>query len=424
MVMAARCGRARPRALDPAAILLAALAMAAPTAAGTAEAQLPSKVQAPISPANSVEIVVVGTAADLQRIRTLVQPRQPGGWVPTWTRVGSFDPFEMLQTKGPRPSGVALRCWVDISERKRARLYFAARSGQQFLVRDVEISGTFDELDRESLSQVLELSVTALLENERAGLTRAQTEALLSSRQPEGARASNVTPHASVVAPPLSTSTPARPGAPPLQPLPPPPVSVAANAEPRATLQRQASAPQAPWRSTLGIWYGAQLQGGGLPMAHGPGVSLTHGKTQGRVVIGGWASGQYQVPEQQAGVAVGIRLQTIALRAGPELLWTNPGYRLCGRLGIGSDLVRVEPQLGSADQSVTLNPPQWTQSLVFRAVAGVQRAVGAHILLGLLASVDLQPTAVHFDLRASGTVAEVFSPWHVRPGLALELALH
>src|SRR6185436_16886777 len=115
------------------------------------------------------------------------EPRPLGGAPVRRRRADRFDPEEMLRplaaaaTTGGGPSAVppgsgapatgsgssvaataaAVRCWVDLSGARRALLYFSGRAGDRFLIRDVELSGRFDELDRQSLAQVLELSIAA-----------------------------------------------------------------------------------------------------------------------------------------------------------------------------------------------------------------------------------------------------------------------
>ena len=76
-----------------------------------------------------------------------------------------------------------MRCWVDMSSPGRTRLFFAAGSGERFLVRDVAVSPHFDDMDQQALAEVIDRSVTALLDDEQAGLDRAQTQALLESRR-------------------------------------------------------------------------------------------------------------------------------------------------------------------------------------------------------------------------------------------------
>jgi hypothetical protein len=38
-------------------------------------------------------------------------------------------------------------------------------------------------------------------------------------------------------------------------------------------------------------------------------------------------------------------------------------------------------------------------------------------------SVDVLPTAVHYDVSVAGQTSTAFSPWRARPGLALELGV-
>ena len=160
-------------------------------------------------PAPAVDVTVVGTADDLERIRALV-PRLMGGGA-RWSRVDKLDPADVLRDRRDGDTA-AVRAWVDVTVATRVRLYFATRSGDRvgergvpprepfagggtlpgshfdrFLVRDVELSGRFDEVDRAALAEVLESSIGALVANERAGLTRAEAEAVLARRAPPAA---------------------------------------------------------------------------------------------------------------------------------------------------------------------------------------------------------------------------------------------
>jgi hypothetical protein len=354
----------------------------------------------------TVEITVVGAPGDLQRVRGVVDSRSLAGPGTRWARLPRFDPMEIL--RGERdPSAATLRCWIDVVDPRRARLYFAARSGEHFLVRDVEMSGTFDEVDREALSQVIELSVAALLENERDGLTRTQTEALLASRE---------------------TARPP-PAAPPQPPEAPPPSSGPPRDEPAAPPPPLGVGP------TAGVFYRGQALGPDLPVVHGPGVAFAWGGLGPRALLGGWASGQYQLPAEQIGPAIGLRFETFTARAGAQVYLSfedkNGGGSARGarpsgivaRLGAGADMVRVTPRPGhsSAGAAAVLTPPRWSQSLVFGAMAAVTWQVGRRASLGVVASLDVLPTAVHYDLQVEGQTSAVFSPWRLRPGVGVEL---
>jgi hypothetical protein len=206
----------------------------------------------------SIDLTVVGGADDLERVRVLLDRRLSSAGPTAWSRADRFDPADVL---GP-PSDGAVRCWIDLRDRRRARLYFAAGSGQRFLVRDVELSGNFDELDRAALAEVIELSIEALFENERAGLSRGEAEALLARR----------------AAPPAAAPAPA----------------------PRRSPLKDAPAPIGlqHTRVELGVFYAAQAQAAGLPVAHGPGLSvalsteLERDLEERRRFVAGWLTGQ------------------------------------------------------------------------------------------------------------------------------------
>jgi hypothetical protein len=334
--------------------------------------------------AEPVEIAVIGTPLDLQRVRELLDPRRLGGAPPRWTRADRFDPREVLR------AGTTLRCWVDLSDPRRSRLTFASRSGERFLVRDVGLSGRFDELDRQSLAQVLELSIAALLEDERAGLSRAEAQALL-------------LPPVSVAEAPPSSSRPRSPS--PLDP---------------------------------GVFYAAKVLGGELPVAHGPGVALDWllgGDSRGLLA---WLEGQLQLPVHARGDIIGLGLVTVAVRAGPGARWSvgtdtdtdadadRPMIRLrqiIARLGLGLDFVRLSPESGTAPASPRLAPDRWSQSLVVSGALGLGFRLGRRLRFEARLFADFLPTAVHYDVQTDGRVSPVFSPSRFRPGLALAMTL-
>ena len=239
----------RPRVI--AGVWTVALSWAA-VAAAPARAQDPAPV---------VDVTVVGTADDLERVRALVPRLSAGG--ARWQRVDKLDPADVLRDRRDGETA-AVRAWVDVTSATRARLTFAVRTGDRFLVRDVDLSGRFDEVDRAALAEVLESSIGALIANERAGLTRAEAEAVLARREPP--------------APPPVVTTPPPPPAPPLAPPPPP-------------------------RWAIGFFYAAQALGDEAALDHGPGIALAvaatekfanvHDAGRGPVVF---ASAQYRLP--------------------------------------------------------------------------------------------------------------------------------
>ena len=288
--------------------LVAALALAPAARARAAAAEA-----APPLATDAVDVTVAGTPDDLEHVRGLAVARALGGRV-RWLHVERVDPASVLAV-GAAAGDAAVRVWVDMTDARHARLYFATRS-ERFLVRDVELSGRFDEVDRAALAEVLELSVGALMENERAGMTRDEAQALLARRTP-----------------PL----PAAPPPEPTPPLPPPPPL------------------EIPSRWAAGAFYGAQAPDGDAPIAHGPGLLLTlahdpRGQQRGQGLLF-WASGQWNTLDAASAAParrIGVGLDTIAARAGIEL-GSDTGLGL--RVGAGADFVHIAPR-GPAPGSV------------------------------------------------------------------------
>lgn len=350
----------------------------------------------------TVEITVVGGPTDLQRIRSVIEPRAFGGSAPRWSRVARFDPMEILQAVHDSPS-IVVHAWVDTSDSARARLYFAARSGERFLVRDVELTRGFDEVERESLSNVLDLSITALLENERAGLTRAEAQEVLAARKQAAQSTERDVP-----AVPTPEPGPAR------APLPP-----------AAIVSRPAAGSSRGFRVELRAFYGAIAPGGGLPIAHGPGLEVAlAGRADDRPSMGAWLSGQYLWPARYSGASVGADLESIAARAGLEVILPVSAARVSARLGVGADAVHVSPRPGTADPSAMLTPPRWSEALAFTGAIGIRWTLGSRLLLGAAVFADVLPTVVDYDQAVGGVSSAVISPRRVRPGLMVELGIH
>jgi hypothetical protein len=350
-------------------------------------------------PAPAVDVTVVGTAGDLERVRALVPRLSAGG--ARWLRLDRLDPADVLRDRRDGEVAAAVRAWIDVTSATRARLYFAIRAGNRpgsspgpaidrFLVRDVDLSGRFDEVDRAALAEVLESSIGALVANERAGLTRAEAEAVLARREAPA-------PLPALTAPP----------APPPQtpPAPPPP------------------------RWAIGFFYAAQALGDEAAIDHGPGIALAvaatgkfadvHDAGRGPVVF---ASAQYRLPVHERSPGIGVALYTVAARAGVEcgpLLWS----RLRVHLGAGADFVHVSPE--SSNSVAVLTPTHWSTSFVATAAfrANVLRQARRFWLSAMLFA-DVLPTAVRYDAAIDGAATRVFSPWRVRPGLNLELTFY
>jgi len=372
--------RRPPPARGAAVLLLLTIARAASAAAEPAV--IDPAPEAP--PAATTEISVVGTEANLVWVRALIRPGAADGRPLRWNRIDHFDPRDVLRSNG---EANGIRCWIDLTDARRARIYFAARSGERFLIRDLDLSGAFDELDRATLAEVLDLSLLALHEDDRAGLSRAETENLLARR---------TAPTARTVVPPPGTPAVAPSPAPVLVPSPGP---------------------------RVGAFYAGQGFSPELPIVQGPGLILSWAFWSGqrsRRLLAAWLSVQYQLPAEDQDAEVGLRLQTVAPRAGIQV---RLSWGLDARLGLGADLSHLTPLAGTAGATATLTAPRWSTSLLMTAAVGATVPVTRRIEIEALVFADFLPAAVDYDLAVGGQTTTVVSSFRLRPGIALEFTV-
>jgi hypothetical protein len=380
---------------------LAAAAIAAALRLGIAAVLPAAAVSPPVAEnantgTGAIEIAVVGTEADLARVRALLRPKPGAGGSIRWRRLESFRAPQILDAAPDAGARAATRCWIDLGNPRRAHLYFVGRSGARFLIRDVDLSGRFDELDLTSLAEVIDLSLAAVLENDRAGISRAEAERLLAPATPRPAIAA---------APPAVVTAPADAEAAPL------------------------------WRHGLraGIFYAAETFAAALPVVSGPGVVISGpgaAGAGGRWQIGAWVSGQYQIPGDARGHLASVQLETLATRAGASGLWAlgtrhSSRWAIEVRAGAGADTIHLTPQAGARSSAAALTPARWSTSLALTAAAGVTAAIGDRdrVRVGARLYADVLPIATHYDVAVDGQSTTVVAPDRVRPGLIVDLTV-
>jgi hypothetical protein len=335
------------------------------------------------APSVQVHVTVVGKANDFRWARSLVGSKSLGAATTQWNSVEHFDPRDLLSTASPGGQHTIL-CWLDLSSPKHAYLYFAAPSGERFLLREVRLSGRLDDVDRESLAEVLELSVAALLENDRTGLTRKETELLLTKANgtQEGA-------------------------------------------------QRPEQATPAPAATSLvvGLSYSTRLLSTTMGLVHGPGLCLMldHDFAVYRIAV--FAGGQYQLPAGESSADVGMRIQSLNARAGLEFAWAHRqanGARFWQafnlRFGAGLDVDYLEPRPGGdSTTGVELTSSRWSRNWILSGGVARAFALSSSAAAEIRFFADVLPVAVHYDLKAANETRARFSPWRARPGLALQV---
>ncbi|WP_437816451.1 hypothetical protein [Sorangium sp. So ce1078] len=337
---------------------------------------------APVSDAPVVEIVLTGAADNLGAIRTALESEALSAFTVRFRTAPRFDPAALFATRAS--SGVALSCWIDVSDPRRAALYFTDPVADRFLVRSIELSGGFDELDRESVAQVVELSLRSLRVDARASLDREQARALI-----------------------------LRQTAPPEAPAEPP-VPAAAPARRRAL--------------ELGAFYGVTAHSAEIGLTHGPGVRVALGANWGRHRLALDARLQYQFERRYEELRIGLDLRTIALRA--DACWRYPlgtgvtPIEVGVRLGAGIDHVDAAPTSGSAEPSAFVPAgASSSNALVLVAGSGVKLPLGRDLGLFTELFVELDPARVRYDLSLEQGTETVLARYRIRPGVLLGVEL-
>jgi hypothetical protein len=380
----------------------------APDAARAATAAEREGFPSPAHGPDVVEMTVVGRVADYQRLIAPIGARTPGGVPLLWNRIDRFNPLAELLRSEPAATQVALRCWIDLSDLKRATLYFASRGGERFLVRELALSGRLDEVDQQSLAQVLEISIAALLENQDNGLTRAEARAILARAQaaappvapaPRAARTWFWGLSASYAIEAIAASAPVGQG---------PGVVLSLST---ATAPASPSAEAAP------------------PPANVPGDPTTGARAPRAPTgpyLGAWLSGHYRMPETARAPEISARFEALALRAGVAAGWG----RLSVRAGGGRDWTHVTPQASAGGAAVMLTAPHWSAGwLLGGAVAArlpVDRIAGLdRVALSLVLSLEALTAATDYEIQegaSDGAGSRVaFALRRARPAAAVEL---
>ncbi len=333
---------------------LIALVLCGPTAAA----------EASLSP---VDIYVAGPPEEVVRLESAIGVAdRPIRWVP----IGRVDVDDVVRPPTDVGSQAA-RAWIDCSSPDRMRIYFANWNAERFLLREVPLPDGLNELALETVGQVIASSLSALMTDDHAGMSRTEIN--------------------SVLRPAPATSE-----------LPPPP----------------------HWTARGSLFYAVQTFAPEQAVEQGPGLMATLGPREGRWRPGVWVSGQYQLPETVDSGLIGVRLDTVALRAGAEVARSlGPRVDLALRAGLGGDVIHVAPRRGTVDEGqTTLSPDRFSWGFAAQmALAGTVRLdAGFALCVALLADADLDRR--HYDVAIDGVTLRALTPWWVRPGLMAGVA--
>lgn len=330
-----------------------------------------------------IELSVIGSSRIFDGVRATIGAHSFAPKTLHWHRERQFNADDLIR-ETRESSAVLVRGWLDLSDPRHTRLYFADRDAARFLIRDLELSAGFDELDREALSQALELSLRALLEDRMAGLTREEARSLLTPPPPAE-----------------------RPITPESEHLP---------EQPRV----------GPGQLAAGVFWQFAKHSSELGFSHGPGLDLAYERALARFRGALWLSGQYQLEQRFRDESIGVSLASLALRAGAGISspLASGAWLLGARLGGGLDVTRFTPEAGSVEDSAALTH---ARNLVIPTLTGallVGSELGARLRLTLGAGADVALTRAHYDLQRGTQRTRVVDTWPLRPGLALGLTWH
>jgi hypothetical protein len=331
-----------------------------------------------------IDIVVVGAENDVKGLESALGPGEFGG------NEARFRSGERLDLEGLLHTGAGdalVRCYVDLSRPGRAELYFADRTAERFLVRQVELPDGLDELGRETLGQVLTLSVSALLESDAGTLSRDETRALLADK------------HAQPSAPPAS-----EPEAP----------------EPEAPASTDAS-------GSVGLeaFYALRAFEGDALVSHGPGLDIGWIAGSEHAVNAVWLGAAYELTRNYRDEIAGMTWSTLTLRGSFEHLeGVSSAVLLGARGGAGIDWTSFAPESGTGDGSAMLDDARVTTSFLVHLGVAAKLALGQRLHASFLVFADFYPTRARYALeRSNGDAHDVLEPFRVRPGVALGLLL-
>ncbi|MGC4066576.1 MAG: hypothetical protein QM784_18460 [Polyangiaceae bacterium] len=137
-----------------------------------------------------IEVNVVSDAERFDEVKQSLGTETLLGGKVRWSRLERLSAADLL--KANLVPELKVRCFVDLSRSDRATLYFADRTSRRFLFRELPIANDLDALERETLAQMMEFSISALLDESTAALSRDEAVALLrplaaDSAEPEAA---------------------------------------------------------------------------------------------------------------------------------------------------------------------------------------------------------------------------------------------
>lgn len=329
-----------------------------------------------------VELIVIGEVAADFDLSAALGPNLRAEYELRFMTARRFDPQELFRARFD--STIDVHVWIDATDPKLGRLYFAEHTGTRFLVRALELSGEMDEMDREVLAQAIEWSLRALTDRSTETLTRAEAEALVGG----GDRTE----------PTIATPTTTKP--------------------------RAGSRPAPRVSGRFGSFYGLGAHSNEIPIVHGPGLRLGLEAPLGQQRLAMMLGGQYQIPQRCSDGRLELELHALVLRAalrllGPEL---GAGLRMGPYLGVGADAVFASVEVLDPT-AVTAHETGTERTFVATGGLAMGLDLWSRLRPALELGVELDPVELHFDVETPDGPEPFVEHWRVRPVVSLGVEL-
>lgn len=262
-----------------------------------------------------------------------------------------------------------------------AQLYFRGSFGKRYLLRSLRLANGLDDVGRESIAQIVESSVLALLSSS-AGMDRHQAQSALLGAAPSGRAAS------------LDT------------------------ARTRFETRSRAAARTSYW---LHLRYGIAVGGPPFGVGQGPGAELAFA-TRRLPRLRARLSGEYLLVRRLVTDVVAVEVQDSSVLLAVD--WSMPiddSQSLIASLGAGIQRTRMTP--GSVQADVTPSPALTRFGLVMRPEVRYEVAYGP-LGFALAGFSDIAGTNTRYELLDDGKRTPLATPRRLRLGAAVLAGVH
>lgn len=362
----------------------------------SAAAELPA-AETPTPAVERFHIVLVGAVRGHGLERLFAEWLEPTGLEVTVVERAALDARTVFVHD---EDASRIRIWITLPTPALARITFADPRAERFLVRDVALEGSLDELGREALAQVLVAAAQAFRER-RESTPREEVRRALA---PSEAGEEHARPVPAAAARPPDTTAPRK----------------SAPDERSRSESASASAFAARLRWAPGVRYALRAKGP-EGVSHALGAFLESGMEWSAASVGLAAEARYEFPHRANGEGVALSISSVALHFGlVAALGSKRSHGWAAEMGAGFERVAVEVHADGGGGIEPRSDVLDRRALVYGGFGPYFR--WRHVRLGVGLRVDVPLAKTHYDVVTDGEATIVLEPWPVQPGAFVTLA--